>query len=395
MNGAIKIFAGLVFFLVLFHTPVTRVNSPISVNPVYNYEIKNQKSIHTTMKYNLHDYVFHLPVSGNFNTSHQYEINKLGIAGENILSFKMPVEKDISKKDNPEYTADKDGFVTYPENGSFYLWYPRLGIHTFFYDQDGQFLWSRKSSHYMKAFPSGKYILSMTGDHSRAFFMLPDLSIMGSAEGTLLINYQFSNETISDDSMQVCLGFLDGDIVFYNPSKKNEVRVNTGTLTKSLACNFNKLYIAAHVENPDKNSGVDQLKLGTINAGGKSATISWKFSLPLLDRYTSTLPIGLHDEYGIILLPEKKSLMALAFNMSGKIIFQSILTGMETGEYSIEDWRIYPSKKGLVAWNSNGIYIFNPRKIFEKKMPIDNVTIQGDEIFIQNRDQILALQLTE
>jgi hypothetical protein len=395
MNGFIKIISGLVFFIILFHISIVKIKTPPSVNPVYSYEIKTKKKLATSVDYNSHEHAFHLPVSGNFNASHQYEIYKLSPSGDLKLSFKMPLDKDIPKKENPEYTPDKEGFVTYPENGSFYLWYPRLGTHTFFYDQDGQFLWSRKSSHYMKAFPSGKYILSMTGDNSRAFFLLPDLSVMGSVEGTLLINYQFSQEAPSDDAMQVCLEFLDGDIVFYNPAKKNEVRVSTGALTKSIACNFKKLYVAVQTESPDKNTAVDLLKLGKIDSSGKNASINWKFSLPLLDRYTSTLPVGLHDDYGIILLPEKNSLMVLAFDMSGKILFQSILAKDDPAEANIEEWRIYPAKKGLVAWNSNGIYIFNPQKIYEKKMSIDNVAIDGDEIFIQNRDQILALQLTE
>lgn len=393
MNGFVKSVSGLFFFLLLLHIPVVQVHTPASINPVYNHEVKNQKTIRTTMDYDLQEYVYHLPVSGNFNASHQYEIHKLSKLGESLLSFKMPLDKDISLKEVPEYTPDKEGFITYPDNGSFFLWYPRLGTHTFFYDQDGQFLWAHKSSHYMRAFPSGKYILSMTGDHSRAFYMLPDLSVMGSTEGTLLINQQFSNETLSDDSMQVCLGFLDGDIVMYNPAKKHEIRVGSQTLTKSIACNFHKLQVLVQAESADKNIVVDQVKLGQIKAGAKGATLDWKFTLPLLDRYTSTLPMGLTDDYGIVLLPEKSSLMVLAFDVKGKILYQSVLSKENTDD--IEEWRIYPSKKGLVAWNPNEIYIFNPQKIFEKKMPIENVTVKGDEIFIQNREQVLALRLTE
>ncbi|MDH4262335.1 MAG: hypothetical protein OEV78_04745 [Spirochaetia bacterium] len=390
MNGVIKVISGLVFFLVMLHVPIIKINTPTSINPVFNYEIKTKNVINTTMNYDLHDYVYHLPVSGNFNSSHQYEINKLDKTGNLRLAFKMPLDKDVLKKENPDYAPDKDGFITYPENGSFYLWYPRLGTHALFYDQDGQFLWSRKSSHYLKAFPSGKYILSMTGDHSRAFFLLPDLSVMGSLEGTLLINYQFSNDPSSSE-IQVCLGFLDGNIAFYDPTKKNEFRVSTGALTKSIACNFHKLYIAAQVESSDKSMMVDLLRVGEIKTG-KNVSIDWKFSLPLLDRYTSTLPIGLSDEYGIVLLPEKKSLVVLAFDITGKILHQAVIANEDS---NIEDWRIYPAKKGLVAWNSAGIYIFNPHKIYEKKIQIENVTIQGDEIFIQNREQILALQLTD
>jgi hypothetical protein len=393
MSGLLKSITGLLFFLVLFHIPVLKVHTPASVNPVYNHEIKTQKTIRTTVDYDLQEYVYHLPVSGNFSASHQYEIHKLSKKGDLLLSFKMPLDKDISRKEAPEYTPDKEGFITYPENGSFFLWYPRLGTHTFFYDQDGNFLWSRKSSHYMKAFPSGKYILSMTGDHSRAFFMLPDLSTMGSAEGTLLINQQFSYEASSDDSIQVCLGFLDGGIVMYNPAKRKEIRVSTQTLTKSIACNFHKLQVAVQVESADKNIVVDQIKLGEVKVGKKDASLNWKFTLPLLDRYTSTLPIGLSDEYGIVLLPEKNTLMVLAFDLTGKVLHQSVLTNENSVD--IEEWRIYPSPKGLVAWNQNEIYIFNPQKIFEKKMPIENVTIKGDEIFIQNREQVLALRLTE
>jgi len=392
MNGLLKGVSGLVFFLVLFHIPVKKIHTPASIDPVFYHEVKTQKTIHTTVDADLREFVFHLPVSGNYNASHQYEIHKLSRLGQPLLSFKMPLDKDIPRKEVPEYTPEKEGFLTYPDNGSFFLWYPRLGTHTFFYDQDGQFLWARKSSHYLRAFPSGKYILSMTGDHSRAFYMLPDLSVMGSAEGTLLINQQFSNEAPSDDSMQVCLGFLDGDIVMYNPAKKTEIRVSTKALTKSLACNFHKKQVLVQTESGDTNIAVDMVRLGEIKGDPKKgATLEWKFSLPLLDRYTSTLPIGLGETYGIVLLPEKNALMVLAFDLKGKILYQSILSKENAGD--IEQWRIYPSPRGLVAWNSGEIYIFNPHKIFEKKMPIENVAVKGDEIFIQNRDQVLALRL--
>jgi len=396
MRTLIKSILGLVFFLVLFHFPLIHISTPTSVNPVYNYDIKNNKNISSTINLNSNEFAFHIPVSGSYDSSRQYEIIKLGKSGEQTLLFKMPLDKDILKGKNPDISFDKDGFVTYPGNGSFFLWYPKLGNQAYFYDQDGQFLWANKTSHYIKAFPSGKYLLSMAGDHSRAFYLLPDLSVLGSAEGTLLISYQFSNEKSADDnSMQVCLGFLDGDIVFYNPAKKTEMRTNVGSLTKSYACNFINTSVAVQIENPDKNIAIDQLKVGMLQAGIKGTSIDWKFSIPLLDRYTSSLPIGLKDDYGIILLPEKKSFIVLAFDSSGKILSQTLLDKEEFNDSGIEDWRISTAKKGLVAWNSNSLYIFNPKEIYSKKMPIENVTIQGDEIFIQTRTQILALQLAD
>ncbi|MDH4200876.1 MAG: hypothetical protein OEV66_10930 [Spirochaetia bacterium] len=391
MNALLRISGSVILLFIFIQIPVIKITTPASVNPVYYYDLKERHTLTTSMNFPRNNFIFHLPVSGDFTSSHQYDITKLDNNGNSILSFRMPSAQNVSGDRSTTYLLGKDGFVTYPENGSFFLWYPKLGNHTFFYDQEGQFLWAHRTSHYMKAFPSGNYILSMTGDHSRVFYMMPDLSVIGSTEGTLLINYEFFSLPDSNKSMQVCLGFLDGDVVFYNPASKGEIRINTGSVTKAVACDFKSMYIAVQMENPDKNIAADILALGKIDELNKNPGIQWKFKIPLLQRYTETLPLGLGQDYGIIVLPEKKSTEIFAFDFSGNIISKFTVKS----ESAAEDWRISHAGRNMIVWNSNEVYVFNPEKIFDKQIHINNLSVEGNEIFIEEPGGILALQLFE
>lgn len=391
MGHLIRIASGIVVFFILYSIPVLHIKTPVSVNPVYFYDAQKHDTLRTTLPTLSRSYIYHTPLSKDINSSHQYKVTKLDKQGSPLFSFEAPAAKDVTSVHETSYLLNKDGYVTYPQDGSFFLWYPKLGNHIFFYDQEGKFLWSRRNSHYLRAFPSGKYILAMVGDQSRAFIMLPDLSVIGSIEGSLLINYAFSDSPNPKSPWQLCLGFLDGDVVYFDPLQKKDSRVNTGSVTKSIACSFENSFLAVHMENPDPKSQTDVLGLAELKPDGDQLKLKWEFQRPLPQRYPERLPLGIQDNFGVILLPDKGNLQALIFDYSGNISDSSPIEL----DGSIEDWRIYRLAHGLVAWSSERLVIFYPQKVFEKKMHIENVTVEGSDLYVEGSNGILALEIAE
>jgi hypothetical protein len=388
MYNAVKIFIGIFAFFLLLNVPLLKISNSPTAKPVYIYDLKTHSSISSTNNSNLNEFIFHLPVSGDYYSSHQFDIVKLDKKGNSLFSFTAPSKKDIYKTKETTSLENKDGFFTYPPNGSFFLWYPKLGNYTFFYDQSGEFLWSHKSSHYLKAFPSGEFLLAMTGDHSRAFFLLPDLTPVGSTEGALLINYQFSINPKDDKSMKICLGYLDGDIVFYNPKQNNQIRINTGGVTKSIACDFDNLGFAVHMEG--ENNSPDIIKTAKIDSTQKIPKITWKGSIKLTTNYNFTIPVGIQNNFIVVLLPTGSNLSLFTYNLKGDLLTASELSPMDT---PIEDWRLINLQGSIAAWNSKSIYIMNPDIILQKHIPIENVTVIENQLFIQTSKEIISYKL--
>lgn len=177
----------------------------------------------------------------------QYKAFGLGADGTIVRTLSLPGEQ-IQKADQTSISlAGKEGYITAPENGAYFIWYPQLGQQVFVFNEQGIFLWEKEESHYLQVLPRGRYIMAAAGDHSRMIFMNPDFKTQADFQGVLFTRF------IVDDNpdlknAQVCLGSLDGEVIIAHIDRKVYMRQKLGYALKSLLCNFETSELAAIVE---------------------------------------------------------------------------------------------------------------------------------------------------
>lgn len=177
----------------------------------------------------------------------QYIAYGLNAAGAIVKTLRLP-GKEVQKADETKISlAGKEGYITAPENGAYYIWYPQIGTQVYVFNEQGNFLWEKEESHYLNALPRGRFIIAAAGDHSRMLFMNPDFKIHADFQGVLFTRF------IADDNpdlktAQVCLGSLDGDVIVAHLDRKLYFRQKLGYALKSLHCDFETGELAAIVE---------------------------------------------------------------------------------------------------------------------------------------------------
>ncbi|MBV6492419.1 MAG: hypothetical protein LDLANPLL_00412 [Turneriella sp.] len=177
----------------------------------------------------------------------QYRTFGVNASGAIIRSVVVPGLK-IKKPDETIIPLDgKEGFITGPENGAYFIWYPQLGSQVYVFNEKGAFLWEKEESHYLHALPYGRYILASAGDGSRMLFVNPDFKIHADFQG-VLFNHYILDDNPELKSAQVCLSTLDGDLIVAHLDKKIYFRKHLGYALKSLQCDFEKATFAAIVE---------------------------------------------------------------------------------------------------------------------------------------------------
>ena len=158
----------------------------------YYFDFKNHSSyLSKDAPLNKKQTVFHTKAS-------DYRIFFINSAGELKKEIKIPQTK---------------GYISYPENGSFILWYPRLGSKIKFYNNQGEHLWNLNESRYLKIFSDARYIAAFAGDQSHVEFLRPDMSSVIRVEGFLLHSYDVHSKILKknskDTTYQACLGFFE------------------------------------------------------------------------------------------------------------------------------------------------------------------------------------------
>jgi len=177
----------------------------------------------------------------------QYTALGISPTGQIVKAISLPGET-LTKADGSTISlANKTGYMSAPDNGAFYVWYPQIGQQIFVFNEQGNFLWEKDESHYLHVLPRGRYIMAAAGDHSRLTFMNPDFKAQADFQGVLFTQH------IADDapdlkSAQVCLGSLDGDIIIAHLDRKESMRKKLGYALKSLTCNFTEGTLAAIIE---------------------------------------------------------------------------------------------------------------------------------------------------
>ncbi len=187
----------------------------------------------------------------------QYIAYGVGAAGGIVRSIRLP-GAELKKADDTRISlTGKEGYITAPENGAYYVWYPQIGTQVYVFNEQGNFLWEKEESHYLNALPRGRYIMAAAGDHSRVVFMNPDFKVHADFQGVLFTRF------VTDDNpdlktAQVCIGSLDGEVIVAHLDQKLYFRHKLGYALKSLHCDFETGELAAIVE---RTVEVDKVKM--------------------------------------------------------------------------------------------------------------------------------------
>ena len=285
----------------------------------------------------------------------------------------------------PDNSVKEQGYVTHPEDGSFFIWYPVLGNKTYIYDTKGNFLWNTTESRYLQIDKTAKWILAMSGDQSGVEFLKPNFKSLIHSEGILVFKYQFKNESVAT-KYDACTGFLNGDIVFFHLNTEPAFfkRISLKQPTKSLSCNFTNNSFIAQVRQEikdDDNKTLFQdalvyINIDTLTYNDRNIANDPKieFTIPLPMVYPYTLPliwnssknigafvsIQPNNQTTISIFNKKKIITTLPWNVSS-----------ETFD-SIDNFRIEMLHDYFIISSSNGIMILDEKNIL-LSIPLDNI----------------------
>ncbi|MES0490586.1 MAG: hypothetical protein ABUK01_11365 [Leptospirales bacterium] len=334
---------------------------------------------------------FHKRIQTGKNTS--FEIRQIPENGTSVHALKIPKEGDPSLK---------NGYLTYSNQPEYYIYYPRLGSEIIYFDTAGEKLWEKTSHHYMEIFPDGKYILGLAGDSSRAFIFDPDLNEIANVEGMIMLGRRFMHDP--SEKFDLCLGFLNGEIVFIDVESGKKRRLQVAENLTSLACNSSPLRV--FYQSGTKTGEGERLTLVTglapvfhdesndtsDNTSDEEQTHETLFQINLGRYYSSSLPMQWHDNYGVILTPEKNDMQALVFDRQGVLLDQIALpmTGNNT-----DDWRSIKLKNGIVFWSSETVLVFDKHLIYRAHSEIKNAKGYNNHFFLDTYSGIVAFRLSK
>ena len=252
------------------------------------------------------------------------------------------------------------GYLTYPRDGSFFIWYPVLGTKVRVFDYLGKFLWEIPESRYLQALEddSGR-ILAFAGDESRVEFLKPDFSAVLDIEGFVLVSHQVNKFHSKELPYDACFGFLNGDVVLVNTLEKKKNRLSLGHPLKSMRCNFEEKYFLAQIQKNIRSEDISgsvkektvhkdfllKVSFDSIPFGQRGFSDQFKanseFALP--QSYPFSLPIHWLGEDIMVILPgEDLRIEILIANEEGEIKTtlewpQKFVNSTELENFRIED----------------------------------------------------------
>jgi len=259
----------------------------------------------------------------------QYAVYGLNGTGQLVRSLRLPGQQIRKADESTINLANKEGYITGPENGAFYIWYPQLGTQVFVFNEQGSFLWEKEESHYLHVFPRGRYIMAAAGDHSRMLFMNPDFKVHADFQGVLFTRY------IVDDNPdlatgQVCLGSLDGEVIVAQLDRRIYLRQKIGYALKAMQCDFEKGVMAVIVEiteevdkKPVQKDYLLRLKFSLGSAGDALPTEAMRaISTELKTAATHALPLRTVTASPMVITEETTCFLQLATgNEAGLAIY--------------------------------------------------------------------------
>ena len=386
----------IVVFIISFlsiHLNSTEILS--SAKTIFAYSIDQENSSNNILSSIETNTTNIFQISNNLN---QYQIIKVKPNIGIVSSFTIP-----------EDTLKEEGYITYPQDGSFFLWYPVLGSKTRVYDPTGHFLWETPESRYLYVDAQAKWILAVSGDQSGVEFLRPNFKPIVQVEGSILFGYQF-NEASNDNEFTACLGFLNGTISFLKLNTDSSIvkKINTYNTTKGMGCNFKNNTVTLQTLQKSKdtlhknhdvlvNINLDDVQ---YDARDIAQNIKPSSTIDLPEEYPYSLPIKLNpiSQMGAIVLasPTLKTITVAIFNQKG--IVAMFPWGSNLDLYnSIDDFRIDTIDNSFLISSPNYVMLLNENNVL-LNIPINNLEktiITKNIIALKYRQGIMGIQLSQ
>lgn len=356
----------------------------------------------------------------------QYTAYGVNAAGAMVRQQRLP-GGEITKADDTKISlSGKEGYLTAPENGAYYIWYPQIGTQVYVFNEQGNFLWEKEESHYLNALPRGRFIMAAAGDHSRLVFMNPDFKVHADFQGVLFTRF------IVDDNpdlktAQVCLASLDGELIIAHLDRKLYARHKLGYALKALQCDFETGEFAAIVERsvdvekrPTQRDFLMRAKfnLGTPKEDKPSETMRMvageidvilTSELPVLTQTASPLVLGGDSACFMQTAPEGEGgtdRLALYFTPGKKSALKHIVLTVPratenavAADLSADLWRgagirLKNESACLFAHRSGRFIIANRRGILldRNDLAVERMIVRGEVAYFQTDKGILTFK---
>ena len=325
----------------------------------------------------------------------------------NIFSF-----DEFGLLENRLEIPKESGYITYPNDASFFLWYPRLGSQVKIYNDSGYLLWKINESRYLKVAEQGQYIMAFSGDGSRIEFLRPDMSSIVAVEGFLLHSYELSERARLYAPYQACVGFLNGDIGLVNLQKMIVNRLSLKKPLRALHCDFENNYLIAQVGSLYSSHVQEGNKRELQNLNDKLIKISFdsltfdenkitglynpEFEVDLGQRFAVSVPITSLQGYVVTVLPiESNKFSIQVFDTRGNRHSSYEWPDEASILLDLETFRINKAKKILVVSSESAFILLNENGIVHKQKlsKIQRVLLKEDSLSVQTGDGILSFKL--
>ena len=306
------------------------------------------------------------------------------------------------------------GYLTYPQDASFFLWYPVLGNKVRMFDSLGKFLWEVQESRYLQVLEGDPaQILAFSGDESRVEFLKPDFSPVLDIEGFILVSHHVNKFHSKELPYDACFGFLNGDIVLVNTLEKKKNRLSLGYPLKSIRCNFEEKYFLAQIQKniisedtsdakKEKKRDKDVLLkvfFNSIPFGEREFSdqfkVSSEFVLP--QTYPISLPIHWLGEDIMVIVPgeDLKIEIVIISNDEGEIKMElewphKFVNRMELENFRIEDLN------DLLVISSNTTLVILSQDNMNFRHDFNNITriaYTDNLLLVQTEEGVMAFEM--
>jgi len=328
----------------------------------------------------------------------------------------------LTKADQSQiHLTGKEGYITGPENGAFFIWYPQLGSQVYVFNESGSLLWEKEESRYLQVLRHGRFILAAAGDHSRMVFMNPDFKVQADFQGVL-----FTQFSADDDATlkfgQACLGSLDGEIIVLHLDRRIYSRQRLGYALKALSCNFATGDMAAIVERTvtadgkgrqadfllrlkfNVLAGDDNGPAETLRQAAQVAEVVFESELPVRTVTASAITVTPDIICFVQAAPAESNdaTAALYYTRQRKDKPQMVLlapTRSSTEAAAHDRWKSTPVSLGtetgcLHAHPSGRLVLGSARGLIFDRQGIggERLLVTGKSVFLQNADRVIGLR---
>lgn len=351
----------------------------------------------------------------------QYAAYGLTPAGSIARVLNLPGNV-LTKADQSQVNlGGKEGYITGPENGAFFIWYPQLGSQVYVFNESGSLLWEKEESRYLQVLRHGRFILAAAGDHSRMIFMNPDFKVQADFQGVLFTQFSADDDPALKFG-QACLGSLDGEVIVLHLDRRIYSRQRLGYALKAVACNFATGDMAAIVERTVSTDGKSRqadyllrLKFNVLAGDDSTPAETLRQTTQLAEIvFESELPVRTVTASAITVTPDimcfvqaapaegNEPAAALYYTRYRKDKPQKVILGPTRGgaEASTHDrWKgtavSLGTETGCLHAHASGRLILGSARglLFDRHdLGGERLLVTGKSVFLQKADQVFGLR---